>query len=184
MTCIELPSHPHQVGMSAFLVDSRFVRPSGRAKTYANMANRRAPAKPHRAPRRRERPTAGWSKSQSCYAQTTIFAAPTPHRLPSRARAASAHRELAPGVALAHWGGAPGPRTAARAGRRAGLCRRTNPFPLACRGEKPLVSERPPARFQEFRAEFRELLSDGAWTPPVDFPLVSKKASSNPRNPG
>jgi hypothetical protein len=36
------------------------------------------------------------------------------------------------------------------------------------------VSERPPARFQEFRAEFRELFSDWAWTPPVDFPLVSK----------
>jgi len=89
-----------------------------------------------------------------------------------REQAASAHRELAPGFALA---AEPGRLAAVRAGRRAGLCRRTNRFPDTCRGEKPLVSERPPARFQEFRAEFRELLSDRAWTPPVDFPLASKK---------
>ncbi|PZR92189.1 MAG: hypothetical protein DLM68_02520 [Hyphomicrobiales bacterium] len=46
MTCIEQPSHSHQAGMSAFLVGSRFARPRGRAKTYANMANWRAAAKP------------------------------------------------------------------------------------------------------------------------------------------
>jgi|GEM_PF-5805431 len=116
--------------------------------------------------------TAGCSKSQRRYAQITIFVARAPHRVPSRAWAVSAHRELAPGFA---WAAEPGPWAAAQAGRRADLCRRTNRFPVACRGEKPLVSERPPARFQEFRAEFRELLSDRAWAPPVDFPLVSKK---------
>ncbi|MGH6811658.1 MAG: hypothetical protein ACREDM_04720 [Methylocella sp.] len=43
--------------MSAFLVDTRFARPGERAKTYTNMANRRAAAKPGaRGERRREVP--------------------------------------------------------------------------------------------------------------------------------
>src|ERR1700719_951718 len=100
MTCIELPSHPHQVGMSAFLVDSRFGGPSARAKPYVNMANWRAPAKAGpRRERRREVPTRPVFKELRRDAQTPIFAAFAPHRLPSRARAAPAHRELAPGFA-------------------------------------------------------------------------------------
>jgi hypothetical protein len=166
--------------MSAFLVDSRFARPSGRAKTMPIWRTGAPPPSPLRAANGGgKRPTAGCSKSHRRSAQTTIFAAPAPHRLPSRARAASAHREPAPGFALAHQELAPGPWTAAQAGRRAGLCRRTNRFSVACRGEKLLVNTRPPARIREFRAEFRELLSDWAWTPPADFPLVSKK----PRQP-
>jgi hypothetical protein len=115
-------------------------------------------------------PTASCSNSQRRYAQITIFVARAPHRVPSRAWAVSAHRELAPGFA---WAAEPGPWAAAQAGRRAGLCRRTNPFPVAWRGEKPLVSECP-ARFQEFRAQFRELLYDWAWSPPVIFPWYQK----------
>ncbi|HEX3496763.1 MAG TPA: hypothetical protein VHT02_06265 [Methylocella sp.] len=43
--------------MSAFLFDSRFARPGGRTKTYANMARARAPAKPTaRRERRRDVP--------------------------------------------------------------------------------------------------------------------------------
>src|ERR1700730_9437670 len=106
-------------------------------------------------------PTASCSNSQRRYAQITIFVARAPHRVPSRAWAVSAHRELAPGFA---WAAEPGPW----AGGTGGACpyRGTSPFPAALRGENPLVSE-PAARFQEFRAEFRELLSDSAWTPPV-----------------
>ena len=115
-----------------------------------------------------KRPTAGCPRSQSLYVHT-IFA---PHRLPSRARVASAHREWAAGFALAVE---LGPWAAARAGQGAGLCNRTNRLPLPCRGEKPRVSGRPPARFQKIRAEFRELLSDWACTPPAGFRLVSKK---------
>ena len=69
MTCIELPSHPHQAGMSAFLVGSRFARPGGLAKTYANMANRRAPAKPAA---RRER----WREASN----RLVFNKSKPHR--------------------------------------------------------------------------------------------------------
>jgi hypothetical protein len=122
-------------------------------------------------------PTAGSSKSQCRYVQITIFVAHPLHRLPLRARAASAHRELAPGFA---WAAEPGPW----AGVPGGACpyRRTNPFPAARRGEKPLVSERA-AQFQEFRAEFRELLYDWAWSRPV-VSLGIKKASSIPRFQG
>ena len=115
-------------------------------------------------------PAAGCSKSQSRYVQTTIFARIGFLRGRGRLRRTGSWRR-----GLLWRTRRRGLGAAAQAGRRAGLCRRTNRFPIARRGEKPLVSERPPARFQEFRAEFRELLSDGAWTPPVDFPLVSKK---------
>jgi hypothetical protein len=52
---------------------------------------------------------------------------------------------------------------------------RTGRFPVACRGENPLARTRRQTRLQVFRAEFRELLFDLAWTPPVDFPLGLKK---------
>ncbi|MFZ3326890.1 MAG: hypothetical protein WA231_13800, partial [Methylocella sp.] len=53
--------------------------------------------------------------------------------------AGSAHRELAPGFALA---AEPGPWAAVPGGPQAGLCRRTDHFPVACQGENPLVRTR------------------------------------------
>ena len=101
--------------MSAFLVGSRFARPGGRAKTYANMANRRAPAKAAaRRERRREVPNRRVFKESKPQRSNDYFC-------PASASFAGGGGFGAPGAgAGAFFGGGAGAALGGGAGRAAG----------------------------------------------------------------
>jgi len=103
--------------MSAFLVDSRFAKPSGRAKPYGNMAYWRRASKPApRRERRREVPNRRVFKKLTPLRANSYFC-------PASASFAGAGGAGAPGAGAGVCFGAPGAGAGALsggAGRAAG----------------------------------------------------------------
>ena len=99
--------------MSAFLVDSRFAKPSGHADPYVNMANRRAPAKaaPGRE-RRREVPNRAVFKKLTPLGANSYFCG----TCPASASFAGAGGAGAPGAGAGVCFGAPGAGAGALSG--------------------------------------------------------------------